>query len=190
MPEKINELETTAQKKKKILSAQAITSIIIIALLIIIPLIVYFWKQSEIKTLKKQHETELNNIKTLANDAIDSNNKAYIALLTRVFSWAVRSEMLRENMEQVSTYMTNLVKAADFNVISVIKNDGIVVVSTDKKYEGNVYPGTVTSELHQINEVASRIDNDGNVISICPVMGLDNRIGTLIITFTPKKPVF
>jgi hypothetical protein len=186
----MSEKENTPVKKKKRLSAQAVVSIIILCLLIIVPTGIYLWKQAEISNLKKQHETAINQIRTDANNTITENNKKNIETLTRVFSWAVRSEMLRSNMEQVNTYMTDLVKAADLNDISAIKTDGIVVLSTNKKFEGNAYPGPVSAQLSSINEVVSRSDENGNIMCICPIMGLDSRLGTIVITYKPKTYVF
>lgn len=190
MNETIKTPESPETKKKKGLSAQAIVSIIIIALMIIIPLVVYFWKQSEINSLKEKYDKDIKEITLKANTTIDENNAKNMENLTRVFSWAVRSEMLRQNLEQVESYMNELVKAADLTNISAVQTDGIVIKSTDKKFEGNVYPGPIAKELAQINEVASKTNENGEVISICPIMGLDNRIGTIIITYTPKKNVF
>ncbi len=190
MTEEIKTSGSNQKPKKKGLSAQAIVSIIIIALMIIIPLIVYLWKQSEIKNLKKKYETDITAITVKANSTIEENNKKNMENLTRVFSWAVRSEMLRSNLEQVDNYMTDLVKKADLKNISAVKTDGIVVLSTDKKFEGSVYPGPVANELTQINNVVTRTGENGDVISICPIMGLDNRMGTIIITYTPQKNIF
>jgi hypothetical protein len=184
------EVKNPEKPKKKGLNAQAIVSIIIIVLMIIIPLFVYLWKQSEIKNLKEKYDKDIAGITAKANSTIDENNKKNIEQLTRVFSWAVRSEMLRNNMEQVDNYMTDLVKTADLNNISAVKTDGIVVLSTDKKFEGNIYPGPIANELAQINQTVSRTGENGDIISICPIMGIDNRIGTLIITYTPKKNIF
>ena len=186
----MSEKEEHPIKKKKGLSAQAIVSIIIICLLIIVPAAIYLWKQAEISNLKKAHETEINSIRSDASQTINDNNKKNIETLTRVFSWAVRSEMLRNNLEQVNTYMTDLVKSADLSDISAIKTDGIVVLSTNKKFEGNAYPGPVASQLSSINEVVSRSDESGNIMCICPIMGLDSRLGTIVITYKPKTYAF
>lgn len=176
--------------KKKTLSAQAIVSIIIICLLIILPTGVYLWKQNEIKKLKKENESAILAVSQQANDAITNNNKKNIETITRVLSWAVRSEIMRNNLEQANTYITDIVKAADCNEITLIKEDGIVIISTNKKYEGNIYPGPVTSELNSINNVISKSDENNNIMALCPVMGLDNRIGTIVVTYTPKENVF
>jgi len=182
MPEK--EIHTPPKKKK--LSAQTIVSIVIICLLIIIPTAIYLWKQIEISNLKKLHIIEMSEMRTKVNTSITDNNKKNIETLTRVFAWAVRSEMLRNNMDQVNIYMTEMVKKADLNDISLIKPDGVVILSTNKKYEGNIYPNPVTNQLGSINEVTSQNDANGNIMCICPVMGLDNRLGTLVLTYTPK----
>ncbi|HPI31217.1 MAG TPA: hypothetical protein PLB59_10510 [Bacteroidales bacterium] len=178
------------QPTKKGLSAQTIVIIIILALMIIIPLVIFLWKQAEIKSLKKNHEARITEITTQANNTIMENNRKNIETLTRVFTWAVRSEMLRQNMEQIDTYMTDLVKTEGMHHISVINSEGIVVRSTNKKYEGVVYPGPIAKELSGITEVITKSDETGDMVSICPVMGLDNRMGTLIITYQPKTNIF
>ena len=178
------------QPKKKGLNAQTIVIIIIIALMIVIPLGIYLWKQAEIRNLKKDYDNRITEITAQANSTIDQNNRKNIEVVTRVFTWAVRSEMLRSNLEQINTYMEDLVRMEGMHIISVINTEGIVVRSTNKKYEGVVYPGPIASELAQINEVVTRSDESGDMVSVCPVMGLDNRIGTLVITYTPKTNVF
>ena len=178
----MNDKEKPQTPKKKFFTYQTVISIIIISLLITL----YIWDRVESARIEKKHKAEIENIKTRAANAISDNNVNNTITLTRVFSWAVRSEMLRNNMEQVDNYMTDLVKSAELNDISVIKTDGIVIFSTNKKYEGNAYPGFVSSELNNINETVSKDDKNGNIMSICPIMGLDSRLGTVVITYTPK----
>jgi C4-dicarboxylate-specific signal transduction histidine kinase len=174
--------EKSQVPKKKFFTYQTVIVIIIISLLVAL----YIWDRAEDTRIEKKHKAEIENIKTRAGNTISDNNLNNIKTLTRVFSWAVRSEMLRNNMEQVDNYMTDLVKTADLNDISVIKTDGIVILSTNKKYEGNTYPGFVASELNKINETVSKDDKNGNIMSICPIIGLDSRLGTVVITYTPK----
>jgi hypothetical protein len=179
----MNDKETSPTPKKKFFTYRAVISIIIISLLIVL----YIWDKVEDNRTEKKHYSEIGIIKTNANQTIIDINKKNIEIITRVFSWAVRSEMLRNNMEQVNTYMNDLVKSADLNDISVIKPDGIVALSTNKKFEGNSYPGFVASELNKINETVSKDDKNGNIMSICPIMGLDNRLGSIVITYKIKK---
>ena len=89
------------QPAKKGMSAQTIVIIIILALMIIIPLVIFLWKQAEIKSLKKNHEARISEITTQANNTIMENNRKNIETLTRVFTWAVRSEMLRDRKSVV-----------------------------------------------------------------------------------------
>ncbi len=190
MTEKPKTPEKTGTASGKKLSAQAIVSIIILVLMIIIPLVIYLWKQSEINNIRKDCDKRILEITAQANKTVEENNSKNMDMLTRVFLWAVRSELLRNNLEQIEQYMTDLVKSADLNNISLIKADGIVILSTDKKYEGNAYPGTIAREFAQINSVITKTGENGDLISICPVMGLDNRLGTIVITHTPKKNIF
>lgn len=193
---KLNQMETTEKitndknnptDSEKPNRSHYIKILVIIALFILIPLIIYLIKQSEINKLKKAQQAEIELINHQADSLIEKNNLTFLETLTKVFSWAVRSEILRNNLEQVNTYMIDLVKTTGYNDITLIKPDGIVALSTNKKYEGTVYPGPLASELRQIEKAASMTDDKGNILSVCPVMGLDSRLGTIVITYAPAK---
>ena len=184
------EKEKEIPAKKKGLSSKTLFYIIILCLMILIPTGVYVFDLFKISNLKDKHKTELYDVRMNAGNTVKSINQKNLESLTRVFSWTVRSEMLHNNIGQVNSYMTELVKTADLQDISIIKTDGIVVLSTNKKYEGNVYAGPVASQLSSINEVVTQTGKDAVLICICPLMGLDNRMGTIVITYQPTVYTF
>ncbi len=96
----------------------------------------------------------------------------------RVFSWAVRGEMLRENKDQVNQYFMNLVKEPGFKKIQLVDiSNSTVIVSTDKKDEGSA-----VSDTSILNATVSRqITNEDYLRTITPVMGLNSRMAVLVI---------
>lgn len=104
----------------------------------------------------------------------------------RVFSWAVRGEMLRENMDQVNQYFMNLVKEPGFRKIQLVDiNNSTVIISTDKKDEGSAVSDTAILNA----TVARQLPNGDLLRTITPVMGLNSRMAVLVIDreVSPKE---
>ena len=97
----------------------------------------------------------------------------------RIFSWAVRSEMTRQNMEQVNQFFSNLIRDPRIAKIKLIHPaDGRVILSTDQKDHGEI----ITEEQVVGAETTFSIPGEQTTRIITPVMGLDARIGVLQIT--------
>jgi hypothetical protein len=96
----------------------------------------------------------------------------------RVFSWAVRGEMLRENKDQVNQYFLNLVKEPGFKKIQLVDvNNSTIIISTDKKEEGSAVSDTSILNAN----FARQISTEGLIRTITPVMGLNSRMAVLVI---------
>lgn len=102
----------------------------------------------------------------------------FVEETSRVFSWAIRSEMQRDNLEQVNQFFMTLVKEPGFRKIQLIDvKNSKVLISTDKKDEG-----TLVSDTTVLNASVVKHQIDGDIIrSVTPVMGLNSRIGILVI---------
>lgn len=102
----------------------------------------------------------------------------YIDETSKVFSWAIRGELLRDNREQVNQFFTNLVKEPGFRKIQLVDaSNSKVIISTNKKEEG-----TEVSDTLIINANNQRhLLKDDVIISVTPVMGLNSRLGILVI---------
>jgi hypothetical protein len=96
----------------------------------------------------------------------------------RVFSWAIRGEMLRENKDQVNQYFLNLVKEPGFRKIQLVDvSNSTIIISTDKKDEGSVVSDTTILNA----SVARQLPNGDLLRTITPVMGLNSRMAVLVI---------
>lgn len=99
-------------------------------------------------------------------------------------TWAVRSEMTRDNMEQVNTYFIQLIKEPSIETIQLVDHStGNILLSTNKKDEGTLLKNefvlnakSPVSQLH--NEV---------IISAAPVYGLSQQLGVLVIERAQQK---
>lgn len=104
--------------------------------------------------------------------------KQFAEETSKVFSWAVRAELLRDNREQVNQFFMNLIKEPGFKKIQLVDvANSKVLISTDKKDEGTAVADTSILNANQPRQFV----NDDIMRSIVPVMGLDTRIGVLVI---------
>ncbi|HCA26767.1 MAG TPA: hypothetical protein DEP05_03860 [Betaproteobacteria bacterium] len=170
-------------------------AVAVIAALILIG-VMYIWKESAVKkveenlTAQQQQATrELTTQKDAALRQAAESGTRRTALFLRHFAtplaWAVRAEMMRGNFDQINQYLVDLVKLNGFTRAVLAKTDGVIAVSSDKKFEGapftRLYPATLADAQHiQLTEG----ENQEHLLVI-PVMGLTGRLGTLVITYTP-----
>jgi hypothetical protein len=103
---------------------------------------------------------------------------------TRILSWAVRSEMTRQNMEQVNLFFSNLIRDPRIVKIKLIHPaDGRVILSTDQKDHGEI----ISEDRVVGAEVTFSIPGEETTVVVTPVMGLEARIGVLQVIFTHRK---
>jgi hypothetical protein len=146
----------------------------VLSILLIIGLIGFSIK---IRQNEKKFNEEKTKLLMQSQKTIDSLQIKHIEFATEVFSWSVRSELLRNNTENLNQLLTVFVKESDADLVQIINaEDKMVLISSDKKFEGAEYTGTANFE---INETV--IIKEGNLIKIItPVMGFNKIIGILI----------
>jgi cell division protein FtsL len=174
------------EKKKKKISTKKILWIIFIVVIILVPVVIYFIKDCEINRLKEKQAVEIQAIKQQASDKVDLNNNANLIIVGKIFSWAVRGELTRDNKDQVNQMMIELVKENDYRQVVLLSGDGSVVLSTDKKFEGEGFNNSVYEALLGSDNVQVSPQKNGDLLVAAPVFGIDSRLGTVIITYRPS----
>ncbi len=115
----------------------------------------------------------------------DSLYIAGLELTAKTFSWAVRSEMIRENMDQVDQFFSNLITQPEINKIKLINPaNGEVLLSTDRKDRGRI----IEEDRIIAAETTFVMSREQDRLIIAPVMGLAARIGVLVIIINPEVP--
>ena len=170
--EKIESVDT--KKPNKLLMFILKHKAVLGLLFVILALLVYhiikinslenvFIEQTE--TLKTEHAQQLDSLKIV-------NLKQTI----NVFSWAVRSEMSRNNLEQVNQFFLAFIKENDIRVISLVNPENAqVLLSTDKKNEGQEI---TDKQVLDVNELKLLEDSETLQV-VVPIMGLNKKIGIL-----------
>ena len=152
-------------------------STIVFALLLLAGL--YGYMSFQMNRMEKAHAKELiETTSTLNLDHIRNN--------ARVFSWAIRSELIRGNKEQVEQFFINYLQLrfekANLNVRKVFLIDPetqSIVISTDRKDLDRLIDDSkilnASSLIVEESEIGITVYN--------PVKGLDKTIGIVVVEF-------
>lgn len=140
-------------------------------------------KQYDIDRLNEAHVAELDTYEMTARNKIDSISNSQLELTTRALVWAVRSEVVRENAEQVDQYFRAFVKYPQVKEVFLLAPDQKVWVSSNKKSEGTAYGDELFVNISNTNGITTDQPEEGIVRLVAPVLSVDSRIGTLVVLY-------
>lgn len=150
--------------------------------LIVIILIISGWALIKISLLNSDFKSEKETIIKNYELKLDSLNIDRMKLTAKTFSWAIRSELMRANKDQINQYFDEFVKAPGVLKLQLINSENsLIEISTDKKDEGISVP-----MLQAITEQSTVTDSTEFKI-ITPITGLNKQIGVFIVTMKPFK---
>ncbi len=174
-----NEQAQTIQKKERGKIGAFILRHKMVFTLLLALLIVAIWALIKMSIMENDFEKQSLKMQSDYETKIDSLTARQLVLTSKVFSWAIRSELTRENKEQVNQFFLSFIKETGVtNVKLVAAITSKVILSTDKKDEGSIYSNPA---LLSDNPTYQR--KDSTLLVFCPVMGLNDKIGTLVIEY-------
>jgi hypothetical protein len=154
--------------------------LIIILLLVIAVAGMYVWKNVAVNRATVQLTEKADRI-------ITDQNRMFLRLAVVPLVWAVRSEMIRENYDQINQYLNQFVKEQNMKEIVVAKPDGAIVVATNKKFEGQPVTDIFPASVLQVDKLTVSSLENGDIMVASPVMGLSAKVGVLILLYTPAS---
>lgn len=169
------------------MSAQQKTSMYIIVVLVAAAVGIYLWKLISENNLRRNMQDQRIVLTERAQFIMDNKTNDLLNLMTVPFVWAVRREMIRENYDQINEYLTQFVKNREIKKILVVDTNSIIVAATDKKQEGKPFSTYYQQEYLERTDINIANDSEGNIQIVAPIMGLNQRIGTLLITYMPEQ---
>ncbi|MBW6498027.1 MAG: hypothetical protein K0B09_06550 [Bacteroidales bacterium] len=141
-------------------------------------LVVFIFFTIKTKNLTKEHFVKQQKLIEHYDLAIDSLQISNVELAVKAFSWAVRSELLRDNIEQVNQIFVSFVQEPGIvNVKLVNPGTAIVTLSTNKKEEGSPFENV--SLLQADEQIVTFTDN--HILAITPIMGMNVKLGVLVV---------
>lgn len=152
-------------------------------ILTILLAVVFIWFTIKLRNSEKKFEEEKTLILNKSQSTIDSLKTKHLEFATEVFSWSVRSELIRNNTENLNQLLIVFVKESGADLVQLVNSeDNMVLLSSDKKFEGAKYSGNLNSNMN-----ATVVSKEGGVTKIItPVMGLNKMIGILIVEVRDK----
>jgi len=178
LTQKFSVLEDLPQKQLPMKYAFVMVGIIVF---------VFAWKVIAVNKaesdMQKQLASERAVVTQQAREQADKQYKQEEVRFAQVLSWAVRSELIRNNIDQVGIYLNDVVKQINADRIVLISEKGDLLVSTDKRLEdvkgSDVYSKDVTNE----HKVTIKSDVDGKKLVVAPISDFNKRIAVLVISY-------
>ena len=177
-----NNLVETSQSKTKNTFKEKIVGFFknnkVATVLTVLLLVVFIWFSIKIRINEKNFNNEKTQLITQYESKIDSLQIKHLEFATEVFSWSVRSELLRENTENLNQLLTVFVQQSGADLVQLVNpKDNIVLLSSDKKFEGTSLETTAFSNL-----TSTKVYAEENLVKIVsPVMGFNDKIGVLLV---------
>ncbi len=161
-----------------------------IAIMVIAVAILWIGKQIQIGNLRNDSAKAHERIESEARRAVMNSHEQHLRLLAKPFTWAVRTEMMNNNISQVNQYANDMIKEKNISSIVIINGAGKVISSTNKKWEGKDF--AIVGNRSHLQSDTTFIENikDSILVMSSPVMGFNSRLGTIILNYNLPKIEF
>jgi hypothetical protein len=157
----------------------------VIVLLVIALAVVYGWKVLAVRGASEALEVELARLTEQTRGALVDQTREMLMLSAVPLSWSVRTEMIKENYDQIDDYMQRFVKEPHVNLVVLVNHEGSVQIATDKKLEGQaahtVFPPGV---LEVSRATVIEPEDSGEILAAVPILSYDARLGTLVVVYS------
>lgn len=161
-------------------------------------LLVFIWKQVAVNqaetrleqgqaALAQQLEEESKVLIRKAREYADSQYNQEEERFGQVLAWAVRDQLIRNNLDQIDQYLNELVKLRDTERVVLVSDEGKLLVSTDKRLESEEASEIYPAEILDLPVTTIKSDVGGKKLLVVPVMGLNKRLGTVVISYNPPS---
>ena len=154
--------------------------------------VIFVWKTIAVSKVESDMAKKLENERVLitqqAREYADQQYTKEEERFGQVLSWTVRGELIRHNIDQIDQYLSEIVKMKDTERVVLIGDDGQLLVSTDKRLEETKGVELFPKEILDLQKITIKSDVDGKKILVVPVMGLNKKIATVVVSY--KQPKF
>lgn len=126
----------------------------------------------------RKYERQLTELKESHAAILDSMKIHEGELFISALSWACRSEMMRENMDQVNSYFLEALKNTHVLWLQIIDHKtGNIVLSTNKKDEGSK---STDDFIVKATAIASR-SQEQTITYVAPIYSFNQQLGVLVM---------
>jgi hypothetical protein len=159
----------------------------LLIILAVLGLVIIGWlavsKEAALKQAREESASQRAELIKAADAQHAATVKASLQMFCVPLAWAIRREMMAENLDQVDQYVTDLVKQKGFERVVVAKADGVVAVASDRKNLGAAFSSLYPARFLSNERISVEETAPGKWLAVIPVMGLASRLGTVAIEY-------
>lgn len=152
--------------------------------LILLVLGMYVWKTMAVRGVEQRMEAQRVELTTARQQALESQGRDMLRLTGRPLAWAVRAEMLRNNLEQVDDYFNDFVREPGIVGVVLIGKEGTVLLATNRKLVGQPAQDVVSKAVMEATGVTVE-ESEGVQRLAVPVMSFNERLAVLAVDYMP-----
>ncbi|MEK8090399.1 hypothetical protein [Thermithiobacillus plumbiphilus] len=144
---------------------------------------IYLWKVWSERQLNAHYEATQQTVLQRSQQALTQQTIELLRFSTIPLTWAIRRELMADNLEQINAYFLELIREPYVRQITLIRPDGMILLSTNKKLEGQRIETAFPPELLDVTKPEVGQDAQGNIRIAQPVMGLNQKLGLLVVSY-------
>lgn len=138
---------------------------------------------AERQAMSRQFEADRSALLSDLKARVEANTDETKRQFGMALAWAVRGEMIRNNLDQVDQFFGEIVKLPHTERVVLADASGTVRVSTDRRHLGAALTTLVPVEATLADKVEVRVQAEGPKLLVIPVMGLNSRLGTVVVSY-------
>jgi len=134
----------------------------------------------ERRAVAQRLETEQAARRAIARDA---SNAAY-QLFGQAFAWAVRSALLRRNLDEIDQYFAAITANPHMRLAVLVDQRGKILLASDRQLQDAAFTAHFPATLLEATDVAIQPGDAGQSRLVIPIQGLNRRLGTVMVIYT------
>jgi hypothetical protein len=134
--------------------------------------------------LSQKLEADLAAARRQMQETISGQTRDMQRLFGTALAWAVRSSMLRNNLDEIGQYFGDLVKNPRIALVLLADAEGTILRSTDRKYLDVQFSSQFPAALLQDADVSIHAGESNRVRLVLPIQGLTSRLGTVLLEYS------
>lgn len=159
----------------------------VIGILAVSSVVLAVWLAIAAHNAHSRLESQRASLVQSGTDAMGAQSAALLKLSALPLGWAMRAALLKDDFHTVDTYLQHMIRQPHVTGAALIGPDGRVRLAGNRKLEkmavAEALPGVSIAA-----EQPAVVTMGADVRVVVPVMGLDRRLGTLVLGYEVPLP--
>ncbi|MEE9904742.1 hypothetical protein [Chlorobium sp.] len=151
--------------------------------------LMYYMAEWRLREASENAGHEKQRYERLVDEQALDIQRSDVRLFAMPLAWAIRRELIQQNYGQVEEYFIELIRHKQFRSVMLLDPDGTVRIATDRKLQGSTFSSLYPGMDALSQQVVSYSISEGSSMFLVPVMGLNERIGTIAFVYSFSRLV-